>query len=224
MRKVLKLVGLVLFALLIAAGIGWAVGNRSDHDEELKELKAQISLLRATMDARADTIAELGRRVARADTAAAVARIRTRQEVRDADVAGLPVVEAFRARIAHDPELLREFALVEAAYESRLQTRDDGLERERRKHDLARAEWAAENSALKRQVVDLESTVADVQRESDIYKSEARPSFAIKLFRGAGRAASASLGAYVGDQLAPESDLAPPLGAVAGLLAYEAIK
>lgn len=222
MRKTLKLVGAVLLALLIAAGIGWALGNSSDNDEELKDLKAEISLLRDGMNARADSLEELSRRITRADEATAAARIRTRQEVRDADVAGLPVVEAFRARIAHDPALLQQFAIVEESYESRIRTRDEGLERQERSHTLALAERDAKIATLERQVADADSIAGRIQRQSDIYKSEARPSFAIRFFRGAKRIAYASLGAYVGDQLAPESDLAPALGAAAGVIVYEA--
>ncbi len=222
MRKTFKLAGLVLLALLIAAGIGWAIGNSSDNDEELAELKADISLLRDGMDVRDDSLKELSRRITAADEATVAARIRTRQEVRDADVAGLPVVEAFRARIAHDPVLLQQFAIVEQAYESRIRTRDEGLERQERAHALALAEHKAKIGTLERQLVDADSIAGRIQRQSDIYKSEARPSFTVRLFRGAKRVAYASLGAYVAHQVAPDSELAPPFGAAAGVIIYEA--
>lgn len=220
-----KRLALIGWGIVFVVGGAWAYDatRTPSNAEELEALKGQISRLRDTLTVRDQRIVEAEGHVRRADSLASVVEIEARVEADAAIREANAVAADFRRRIADQPDLVARFDSVTAAH-------DAALAAERARYDRMNAlrlgQISSRDSALveyRAQIQTQRELISAVERERDIWKAEARPSFGIRLLRGAGRVGAASLGAWVGDQVAPDNDLGPPIGAAAALIAYESI-
>jgi len=210
-------------AILLTASCIFGIG-RPNNDEELDSLEARISLLTDTIAARDDSIAGALDRARDAEAALEAVQVANTENINQADEQEAPRIHEFEVLIADDPILVAGFDSVKVSYERRIAVRDSTIASERRQMVRVKAENKSAIGLLQRQLNTALERSDDFERERDIYKAEARPSFAIKLFRGAGRIVSASAGAYIGQQVASQSDMAPAFGAAGGLILYEALK